>query len=271
MENRNLFHLRFFKKHFSLVEVIMALGIFSLVIGGLFTLTNQGQRMYSRGTWQLNSQKMAQQALFRLQEDLARASNQVRITGGNIIEDRKDVLIWSNCSNPLPDGTILSQSTPAANKIDKTTAGPRAVMSWNIFEPLTDLRVGAWCGCVLVYQNRQLRYYRGYLNSDFSGLDTGDLTGTLIAPPVGYDGYAALPSRFTGGTFKNKVILEDVDSFEIFFKTVTNGQIKVERQERSIGLRVTLRSDTGNWYDRQRSVIEATSAKLNRNVQYTLK
>ncbi len=60
---------------FTLVEVLIATAVFSLFLGGLFSLYRMGSRMFQAGSWKLQKQKEAERFLASLKERLEQASH----------------------------------------------------------------------------------------------------------------------------------------------------------------------------------------------------
>ncbi len=60
---------------FTLVEVIIATMVFSLFLGGLFSLYRMGSGMFQAGSWKLQKQKDAERFLASLKERLEQASH----------------------------------------------------------------------------------------------------------------------------------------------------------------------------------------------------
>ncbi|MBP7633245.1 prepilin-type N-terminal cleavage/methylation domain-containing protein [Candidatus Ozemobacteraceae bacterium] len=60
---------------FTLVEVLIATAVFSLFLGGLFSLYRMGSKMFQAGSWKLQKQKEAERFLASLKERLEQASH----------------------------------------------------------------------------------------------------------------------------------------------------------------------------------------------------
>jgi prepilin-type N-terminal cleavage/methylation domain-containing protein len=67
-------------KGFTLVEVLIASGVLSLFLVGVFSFYRMGSRMFISGSWKLNKQKEAERFLSILKERIEQASNASSIT-----------------------------------------------------------------------------------------------------------------------------------------------------------------------------------------------
>lgn len=65
---------------FTLVEIIVATAVFSLFLGGLFSLYRMGSKMFVAGSWKLQKQKEAERFLALLKERLDQASHAATIS-----------------------------------------------------------------------------------------------------------------------------------------------------------------------------------------------
>ncbi|MDD3148968.1 MAG: prepilin-type N-terminal cleavage/methylation domain-containing protein, partial [Candidatus Riflebacteria bacterium] len=74
-----------FKKRlagFTLVEILIASGIFAMFTGGLFAFYRMGSRMFLTGSWKLQRQKEAERFLSLLKERIEQAANATSINPG---------------------------------------------------------------------------------------------------------------------------------------------------------------------------------------------
>lgn len=69
---------------FTMVELLVAFGVFSLFFGGLFLVYRTGMNMYVTGSWKMNKQKEAQRFLTILKERIEQASRPSRIDPTNV-------------------------------------------------------------------------------------------------------------------------------------------------------------------------------------------
>lgn len=72
---------------FTLIEILVAAVVFSLFLGGLFSLYRMGSRMYFAGGWKLQRQKDAEKFLNAVKERVEQGSNPVEVAAnGTLIE-----------------------------------------------------------------------------------------------------------------------------------------------------------------------------------------
>lgn len=72
---------------FTLVEILVAAGVFALFLTSLFTLYRMGSQMFASGSWKLQKQKESEMFLNNLKERIEQASNPVDIDAtGNMDE-----------------------------------------------------------------------------------------------------------------------------------------------------------------------------------------
>lgn len=70
------------KSGFTLVEILIAAGVLSLFLTGLFQFYRMGGQMFSTGSWKLQKQKEAERFLATLKERIEQASNASRVQPG---------------------------------------------------------------------------------------------------------------------------------------------------------------------------------------------
>ena len=96
---------------FTLVEVIIASGIFSLLLIGILGIFRSGSTSFNIGTWKVHTQKNAQIFLNRLKETLEKANNAEYVPRvGDIAVTRQPIYIgekWLNKSAPLSNGNVM--------------------------------------------------------------------------------------------------------------------------------------------------------------------
>lgn len=97
---------------FTLVETIIALGVFTIFFGGLFAFYRMGSNMYTTGSWRLTQQKAAQHFLTLFKERLEQAANLTAV-------DPAAANQIATVSSPLysvSHGTVIDFSTLSAPK-----------------------------------------------------------------------------------------------------------------------------------------------------------
>ncbi len=95
------------RKAFTLVETLVALGVFTLFFGGLFAFYRMGSSMYSSGTWRFTQQKAAQHFLLQFKERLEQAANLTAVNPGLATQ----VTIVPSPLYSVPVGTVIDFST----------------------------------------------------------------------------------------------------------------------------------------------------------------
>lgn len=117
---------------YTLVEMLIAFGLFGLFFGGLFALYSMGTNMFLTGTWRLNKQKEAQRFLSVLKERLEQASNLSFINPAAIGNDQ--VKVANTHVYTLDKTTTISN-------IAKLTV-PQKILLFTIGKPDTSLAGG---------------------------------------------------------------------------------------------------------------------------------
>lgn len=75
VQGENMFIAGKSQKGFTLVEVLIAAGVLSMFIGGVFAFYRMGSTMFQAGSWRLQKQKEAERFLNILKERIEQASN----------------------------------------------------------------------------------------------------------------------------------------------------------------------------------------------------
>lgn len=95
------------RQAFTLVETLIAMGVFTLFFGGLFAFYRMGSSMYSSGTWRFSQQKAAQHFLLQFKERLEQSANLTAVNPGLATQ----VTIVSSPLYTVPVGTVIDFST----------------------------------------------------------------------------------------------------------------------------------------------------------------
>ncbi|NLI79278.1 MAG: hypothetical protein GX442_22895 [Candidatus Riflebacteria bacterium] len=95
------------RKTFTLVETLIAMGVFTLFFGGLFAFYRMGSSMYSSGTWRFTQQKAAQHFLLQFKERLEQTANLTAVNPGLATQ----VSIVPTPLYTVPVGTVVDFST----------------------------------------------------------------------------------------------------------------------------------------------------------------
>ncbi|MFZ5950464.1 MAG: PulJ/GspJ family protein [Candidatus Rifleibacteriota bacterium] len=94
------------KTGFTLVEILIAAGVLSLFITGVFSFYRMGSRMFVAGSWRLQKQKEAERFLNTLKERIEQAANASGI-------------------NPAGDPQLVVVESPFVTLSDKTEVPPQ--------------------------------------------------------------------------------------------------------------------------------------------------
>ncbi len=253
------------KSAFTLVEILIATGLLSLVIVSAFTLSNSSNRSFEMGSWRINRQKAAQLFLIRFKEtfervnhaNIVRADGEITRVGGS-----RDIVV----------------AQPWYNKIASTTNS--GILFASITKPCVDANVelgteevrGVWKGVGLESHDKKLSLYQ-----------TGRWNEMLTSTPtiVGTADVSRFVLNNTEGDFITE--LADVDSVGVFLRQATD-TVALNRPELLLTLRIKMvnpRSDgkvgiteemTVKIQDRRESEVvkggtsyTTQSARINRN------
>jgi hypothetical protein len=208
---------------FTLMEVLIATMVFSLFLGGVFSLYSMGTGMYQAGSWKLQKQKEAERFLALLKERLEQASHAAVVTP--------------------PAGPELTE-TPSHlgfvnGPITRTTLGsdPKRVILFTICKP----SIGAIPG-VLLYHGVRARptpNTTNLMNLEFlstTNVNHAFLVGTPFtffpsgAPTLTRFNQATSPtlgSLRLGGD-PDMAVVSEIASFSITRGTATDGLLSIE-------------------------------------------
>ncbi|MGM0598872.1 MAG: PulJ/GspJ family protein [Candidatus Rifleibacteriota bacterium] len=95
------------KNGFTLVEILIAAGVLSLFLVGLFSFYRMGSRMFMTGSWKLNKQKEMERFITNLKERIEQASNAVQVEPGAGAPDDQMVESASDFVTVENDTTVL--------------------------------------------------------------------------------------------------------------------------------------------------------------------
>ena len=168
---------------FTMVELLVAFGIFIMFFTGLFSLFNMGTSMFHSGSWKLNKQKEAQRFFTALKERMEQAANLSRINPAGV--GNSQIEIASLSVYTIPTGTTISVATLPA---------PLKILAFSITKPDMTAAGGNRGLCfphVIVAQRGSLLFYGSNI--------TGDATVTTAIAAFPPDPTTRLPSgNWTG-------------------------------------------------------------------------
>ncbi|MBI3038258.1 prepilin-type N-terminal cleavage/methylation domain-containing protein [bacterium] len=172
-------------KGYTLVELLIAFGVFSLFFGGLFSLYRMSMKMFVPVLWKKKKKKEAQLFLSILKERLEQASRPSRVTATNPFTDQGNASVWAFPANPNNAGTIATSGpfTLAGNVGNE-------ILSFSICKPdLTSVggNQGLWYG-------QTLSIYNCGTNPPTYGLQ---ITGTTNT--AGFSNPPTFPGGWSGG------------------------------------------------------------------------
>jgi Tfp pilus assembly protein PilE len=215
------------KKHFNkklgftLVELLIATGLLSLVILSAFSLSTSSNKSFEAGSWRIGRQKAAQLFLLRFKDTLERVNHANAVSSNGTttrVGGSRDIVV----------------AAPWYNKVASTTNS--GILFGSITEPFieanpelgTDEVRGIWKGVGLECFNKTLSLYQ-----------TGDWNSMLTSTPV-IVGSADL-GRFVmndrSGDFVTE--LQDVDSVGVFVRLATDS-VALNRPELLLTLQVKM-------------------------------
>lgn len=146
---------------FTLMEILIAAGVLSLFMTGVFALYRSGSRGFVAGSWRAEEQKRAQIFMSALSRDLSMANAgllRIEDDGAQTVVQATPIYINSNM--------FRLNSAPAFMSTD--TSNWTCLMAFSISYPFlaanatfsTPLQNGRWSGVAVWAKNRKVRYVR---------------------------------------------------------------------------------------------------------------
>lgn len=233
---------RYRLRGFTLVEILIAAGVLSMFIGGVFSFYRMGSRMFTAGSWRLQKQKEAERFLSVLKDRIEQASNASGInpaaTPQLVVANTRFVTVKNN------------------TKVENITSDSR-LMLFSVCKPdLSAFGTGATPGtgpglilyhCLLARPGKK-NLYTLYLHANtalvaHNGIDYFN-TGAVFAPdltkfsaPLG--NFNGKPGDFLLQNAPYTIKLSDVQtaSFSVEIASGTDGLTEVEKV---IGLNIQM-------------------------------
>lgn len=209
------------KKAFTMVELVIATGLLSLVIVSAFSLSSSSNKSFEAGSWRINTQKEAQRFLLRFKETIERANHANMVAGDASVTrvgGARNITIASPWFNKVASSTN-SAILFASSSVPARAASP---------ELGAPAKNGIWKGISLECFDKTLAFYQ-----------TGNWNNMLPSTPLsaGSADVARFELNNTTGDFT--VTLGDVDSLGIFVQTATDS-VDLNRPEMLLSLRVIM-------------------------------
>lgn len=191
------------KKAFTLVEMLIAVSVLSLLLASAYGLYSHAQKSFNVGSWRLSKQRSAQTFLLRLKETLEKANHAYSIENSGVqgrVGGSRNILIDTKYYNKLASTSNKLMLCGSINKY-YTSGSP---------ELRVPARPGIWKGFALQCFNKKLKLYQ-----------TGKWDDMEPSPPaiVGTADATKFVLDNTTGDFKME--LEDVDSIGFWAATAT--------------------------------------------------
>jgi len=171
-----------FNRAFTLVEIIIASGLFLAFVSAVFFVYNSGTKSINTGSWRLMEQKTAQRILSEWVKDLERATPSIArvASSGRIIH---------LATSPIEVNSAL-YSTNGTVRFTMNNSDWKCLMVFSITSPYReanatlsiDPQIGSWTGVSVWGRNHQLRYIRN--DNPTTWLATPINWGLLIAYPT---------------------------------------------------------------------------------------
>jgi len=217
---------------FTLVELVVAFGLFTLFLSGLFALYRAGSNMFLTGSWKLNKQKEAERFLALLKSRLEQASN----------------LTWIDPDRPSSQqvGTAIAPIYMMDNLTVTPSAAPLKLLLFTVSKPdLSHPKIAGSQGLRLAHAIWLVPQTVGFgeLQLFASNLACASLTSPQNFPPdassLGGD-FSAPPSAFQLGPNEFQATLGDVESVGVTWGTASG--TRISDAGKTIGLVVNLRN-----------------------------
>ncbi|MBP7632722.1 prepilin-type N-terminal cleavage/methylation domain-containing protein [Candidatus Ozemobacteraceae bacterium] len=142
---------------FTLIEVMIAAGLLSIFLIGVFNLYRSGSNVFRSGNWRMVTQKQMQLTLQQIREDLERANNATCFLPTGIASEPLPVYLRSSCTVLGSEPTQLSSITPSQLLLYASITTPNTESS----TIATTRAKGTWMGIALYGGSQNsLRYVR---------------------------------------------------------------------------------------------------------------
>lgn len=206
------------KMAFTLVEVIVAAGIFSVFCVGLFSFYRMGSNMFVKGSWKLRKQKEAERFLAVLKERIEQTSNATVIdpsASNQIMTGKADFVTLNN-------GTVI-------NAKDVGAPEKARLMMFSVCKPdlsrIDPLKKGLILyNSLMIVKDKAKNLYNLYLasrkfpsKSPIKGIDffKSGTSYDAYDPATGTGNFTAKPQQYSLGTDPYLLKLSEISSVKI--------------------------------------------------------
>ncbi|MFZ5951396.1 MAG: PulJ/GspJ family protein [Candidatus Rifleibacteriota bacterium] len=168
---------------FTLIEILIAAGVLSLFMTGVFSLYRSGAKGFVAGTWRAEEQKRAQLFLSALSRDLSMANPALLR-----IEDDGSQTVVQNTPIYVNNNMFRLNTTPVF--MDANTKNWTCLLAFSISYPYleanatfaTPLENGKWSGVAIWVKERRVRYVRTSDPNFYSSHPVG-MPGAIVEFP----------------------------------------------------------------------------------------
>lgn len=232
---------------FTLVEILIASGIFSVFCVGLFSFYRMGSGMFLKGSWKLRKQKECERFLTRLKERIEQTSHAVFINptqpgGSQIIKTEANFVT-------LVSGTEIGTGNPGSTEPTGLTRlmlfsvckpdlsmlpGQASMKGLKLLNSLAIAPSNTMSGAKKLYT---LYFGSNTVSAPLQGIDLFN-SATTFDPgvPAGGD-FSSTPSDYSLGSNESLSKLTDVSYVIIDWKLSTGGNAAAETAK-IVGLRI---------------------------------
>jgi len=186
----------YIKKGFTLIEIMVAAGLLSLFMTGVFSLYRSGSKAFVAGSWRLEEQKRMQNFMGALSRDISMAnSGLLRIESDGSQNSVMNTPVYINSNAFRLNGAPVFMPTNTANwtclmafSVSYPFIGANATFS-------TPINPGRWSGISVWAKERKIRYVRTGNPVTFSN-EPAMLPGAVVGfpgPAIVGAGLAFLP------------------------------------------------------------------------------
>ncbi len=236
---------------FTMVEIMIAAGMLSLLFLGVFSLYTNTAGSFSDGEWRISTQKSAQLMLNALREDFEKANSPFRVLADGTIGTitNTPIYITNEALNDSPAGTNVASSNASVSvkKALAFCAISAPFVDASTFVPVAS--PGLWLGCSLGLVGRDL-VYRRTGDPTVHSSDPVALPGSVMTFPTGGVGPGKMFLSDSRG--ETRLTVKDVESVA-FYRSVS-------AQEQTLEIRITMARRKGSQV--RGTFSERTLAKL---------
>lgn len=149
--------MRSIRSGFTLIEVMIAAGLLSIFLVGVFNIYRSGSNVFRSGNWRMVAQKKMQLTLQQIREDLERANNATCFLPAGISSESLPVYLRRTCTVLGSEPTLLADITPSELLLYASVTTPNTETS----SVATTKVKGTWMGVALYGgPGNTLRYVR---------------------------------------------------------------------------------------------------------------